>query len=188
MLDSKTFQEHRPDEDHRQGLTPSSVYAILKRRAFHFAIPFLLISVIGSLITIAWPSRYISAGTILISSQEIPSDFVRPTIAALANDRIQFITQRITTRDNLLAIAKKYQLAPDWLGRMSGTELVDFIRSRITIKTAEDKLECAPGKPCQQGPQNKKKDAIAFSVGFDYERPQIATRVANDLVTMILGE
>ena len=89
---------------------------------------------IGSLITLIWPARYISQGTILVQSQEIPSDLVRPTIAALANDRIQIIEQRVMTRDNLLGIAKKYGLTSGWLDRVSGTEIVDFLRKRTVIK------------------------------------------------------
>ncbi len=34
----------------------------------------------------------------------------------------------------------------------------------------------------------ERKQAIAFSVGFEYERPDVAARVANELVTMILNE
>ena len=123
-----------------------------------------------------WPSRYVAQGTILVQSQEIPSDLVRPTIAALANDRIQIIEQRVMTRDNLLAIAKKYQLTSGWLERVSGTEIVDFIRKRTLIKPSEQKLE------------SRKKEAIAFTIGFEYERPDIATKVANELVTMLLSE
>src|SRR5476649_2161750 len=107
MLERQSYQETRPDEDNSQSLTPGYIYGILKRRAFHFIIPFLFIAGIGSLLTAAWPARYLAQATILVSSQEIPSDLVRPTVAALANDRIQIIQQRILTRDNLLAIAKK---------------------------------------------------------------------------------
>ena len=126
------------------------------------------------MITVIWPARYVAQGTILVQSQEIPSDLVRPTIAALANDRIQIIEQRVMTRDNLLTIAKKYRLTSGWLERVSGTEIVDFIRKRTLIKPSEQKLE------------TRKKEAIAFTIGFDYERPDIATKVANELVTMLL--
>lgn len=181
MLQRQAFQEQPADDDDGQSLSPSYFYGILKRRAFYFFIPFLLISAIGSLITAAWPSRYLSQGTILVSSQEIPSDLVRPTVAALANDRIQIIQQRIMTRDNLLAIAKKFQLSAGLQERMSGTELVDFIRERVLIKPVEERLMAGNAAGSQ-------KNAIAFKVGFEYEKPQIAMRVANEFVTLILNE
>jgi len=176
MLQRQMFQESHAEEEFRQPLTPAYFYEILKRRALYFFIPLLLIFTIGSLVTAVWPAKYVSQGTILVQSQEIPSDLVRPTIAALANDRIQVIEQRIMTRDNLLGIAKKYGLTSGWVERMSGTEIVDFIKKRTVIKPAEQKLEA------------QKKQSIAFTVGFEYENPDIARKVANELVTMILNE
>lgn len=164
------------DGDFGQSLTPAFFIGLLKRRARHFAIPFLLVLGMGSAITMIWPARYVSQGTILVQSQEIPSDLVRPTIAALANDRIQVIEQRVMTRDNLIVIAKKYRLTSGWLERLSGTEIVDFLRNRTVIKPSEQKLE------------SRNKQAIAFTVGFEYENPAIATKVANELVTMMLSE
>jgi uncharacterized protein involved in exopolysaccharide biosynthesis len=175
MLQRQAFNEIRPDEDSGQALTPLYFYEILKRRALYFAIPFAVIFAIGSMIAYAWPARYLSQGTILVSSQQIPSDLVRSTVSTVANERIQIIEQRILTRENLLAIAKKYQLTAGLQEQMSGTEIVDFIKSRFKLKPAEQKL--ATGR-----------NALIFTVGFEYEQPQIATKVANDFVTMILDE
>ena len=80
------------------------------------------------------------------------------------------------TRDNLLALAKKFNITMGWQGLVSGSETVDFIRERTQIKPLEASL------------QGERKQAIAFSIGFEYENPQTATRVANELVTMILNE
>ena len=176
MLQRHTFQDPQAVGDFTQSLTPEYLFGVLKRRALYFAIPFLVILAIGSVITAIWPARYVSQGTILVQSQEIPSDLVRPTIAALANDRIQIIEQRVMTRDNLLGIAKKYNLTSGWLERVSGTEIVDFIRKRTLIKPSEQKLE------------SRKREAIAFTIGFEYERPDIAAKVANEFVTMLLSE
>src|SRR6476661_723331 len=121
MLQRQQVLEHSPDLD--QGgefISLTHLFDILKRRALWFAIPFLSILAIGSLVTIAWPAKYLSEGKILISSQEIPRDLVRPTVAALSNERIQYIQQRIMTRDNLLALAKKFNLSMGWEGRISG--------------------------------------------------------------------
>src|SRR4029077_15859061 len=98
-----------------------------------------------------WPAKYVSQGTILVQSQEIPADLVRPTIAALANDRIQIIEQRVMTRDNLIGLAKKYGLTSALMERLSGTEIVDVLRKRTVIKPSEQRLE------------SKKKESIAFT-------------------------
>src|SRR5215831_9478083 len=178
MLQRQTFPDVGPDqgEAQGQGLSIGYLLDVLKRRALYFLIPFLTILAIGSLITFAWPAKYLAQGRILISSQEIPTELVRPTVSTLSNERIQYIQQRIMTRDNLLAIAKKFNLSMGWQGLVSGSEIVDFIRERTQIKPYEGTL------------QGERKQAIAFTVGFEYENPAIATRVANELVTMILNE
>jgi protein tyrosine kinase modulator len=182
MLEKHSYQDQRPIEaDSAQTLNPSYFLEVLKRRALHFAIPFVLVASVGLLVTAALPARYLSQGTILVEAQAIPTDFVRPTVAALANDRIQLIEQRIMTRDNLLGIAKKFNLTLGWQERASGTEIVDFIKARTLIAPSELKLN-------KMASQQGRKNAVAFAVGFEYENPQVATLVANELVTMILKE
>jgi len=176
MLQKQTFSEQLQDADSDQYLSLDFLYDLLKRRALYFAIPFFIIIGIGSLIAIAWPAKYLSQGKILVSSQEIPADLVKPTVSALANERIQVIEQRIMTRDNLVTIANKFHITAGWQGLISGTEIIDFIRDRTHIKPLELNL------------QGERKGAIAFTVGFEYEQPQVATRVANELMTMILNQ
>jgi uncharacterized protein involved in exopolysaccharide biosynthesis len=176
MLERQGFQDNRSDENSGQSLSIAHIRDLLKRRSYHFAIPALLVLIVGSFIAVAWPARFLSQSKILISAQEIPSDLVRPTVATLASERIQIIEQRILTRDNLLAVAQKFQLKPDWQATLLGTETTDFIKDRIQIKPLELTL---PGD---------RKAAIAFTVGFDYEKPEVAMRVANELVTMILNQ
>ncbi len=176
MLQRQSFSESAPDQDQGPAFSLAYFFDIAKRRALYFIIPFVVILVVGSVVTFAWPAKYLAQGTILISSQEIPTDLVRPTVSTLANERIQYIQQRIMTRDNILALTKKFNLSMGWRSLISGSEFVDFIRERTIIKPTEGSL------------QGERKQAIAFTVGFEYEQPQIAARVANELVTMILGE
>ncbi len=176
MLQRQTFAKSSVEVEDGEGFSLSHIFDVVKRRILYFVIPFLTILAIGTLITFAWPAKYLSQGKILISSQEIPTDLVKPTVSTLSNERISYIQQRTMTRDNLLALSKKFNLNMGWQGLVSGSEIVDFIRERTVIKPVEATLN------------GERKQAIAFSVGFEYENPQIATRVANELVTMILNE
>ena len=177
MLQSQAYQEQPAGDDLGQLFTPAYIFALIKRRALYFFIPFMLVFAIGAVVALAWPAKYLAEGKILVQSQEIPSDLVRPTVVSLANERIQIIEQRVMTRDNLLAIAKKFQISKNsWQGLVSGTEIVDFVKERTRIK------------PLALTLGNERKQAIAFTVGFEHEQPQVAMRVANELVTMILNE
>src|SRR4029077_13118707 len=143
MLQRQPSQDAGPihEQNQESAFSISYIFDILKRRALYFVIPFLTILTIGSLVTIGWPARYLSQGKILISSQEIPTELVRPTVSTLSTERIQYIQQRIMTRGKLLALAKKFNLSMGWQGLVSGSEIVDFIRDRTVIKPSEVTLQ-----------------------------------------------
>ena len=80
---------------------------------------------------------YRAEGKILVESPEIPPDLVHPTITEVANERVQVIQQRIMARDNLMAVVNKFNLFSREREWMSGTELLDLIRSRMEIKPVD---------------------------------------------------
>ena len=160
-----------------QSLDLRQYYAIAKKRFLYFLIPFILV-VAGSIAAaMLWPPTYLSEGKILVESQQIPIELVRPTVSAAAKERIQVIQQRVTTRDNLLALVDKYGLYSDRRDRLSRTELLDLARENIKIESME--LDQAGG------PRNQ---TIALKVGFMDRRPDVATKVANELITLFLNE
>ena len=89
----------------------------------------------------------------------------------VADARIQVIQQRIMTRDSLMEVMNKYKLFPRERTWMSGTELLDLMRSRMEIK------------PVALETLRSNNPAIAFTLSFDYEVPDLARRVANDFLT-----
>src|SRR6476620_11815730 len=90
-------------------LDPLHYYQILKKRKFFAIIPFLCVFGIGTAAVMLWPPTYQSEGKILVESQQIPVDLVRPTVTATGSERVATIQQRVMTRDNRLKIADKYK-------------------------------------------------------------------------------
>lgn len=74
-------------------------------------------------------------------------------------------------------VVNKYNLFPREREWMSGTDLLDLIRSRMEIKPVALDAQTASNNP-----------TIAFTLSFDYEVPAIAQRVANEFLTSILSE
>jgi uncharacterized protein involved in exopolysaccharide biosynthesis len=126
-----------------------------------------------------WPPTYLSEGKILVESQQIPADLVKPTVTTGSKERIQVIEQRVMTRDNLLAILDKYQMFADQRDSLSRTELLDLMRQNTKIKPLE--LDQATGR-------TDGLTTIALTVGFTDRRPDVATKVANELITLFLNE
>ena len=178
------LQNNRPHsqtsfESEDSGLDPSYYLGILKKRILYILIPFVVVLAAGSAVAMLWPPTYLSEGKILVESQQIPADLVRSTITAGSKERLQVIEQRVMTRDNLLAIMDKYQMYADRRDSLSRTELLDLMRQNAEVK------------PLELDPVRGRTDAlttIALTVGFTDRRPDIAMKVANDLITLFLNE
>ena len=64
-------------------------------------------------LALALPPTFRSTGTILIEQQEVPTDLVRSTVTSYADQRVQVISQRVMTTQNLLDIMRRHDLYPD---------------------------------------------------------------------------
>ena len=161
-----------------QNIAYQYVFSVVKRRWLYFLVPFVVVLACTLVVVSVWPSIYRSSATILVESQQIPGDLVRATVTARANERIQVIEQRIRARDNLLKIMRKYSLFEDRRAKSNWlqSDAIELMRGRINI----ERLSLA-------GLRGRSRPTIAFNVSFDYEKPAIAARVANELVTYILS-
>jgi uncharacterized protein involved in exopolysaccharide biosynthesis len=172
------FQALQEDRSHL--LRPAFYWELLKRRWAYFLIPFVLISCAGIAAAWLWPATYLSEGKILVQSQQIPTELVRPTVTSAAQERIQMIQQRTMTRDNLMAIVEKFQLFPDKRSLMSVSELVELMKKNTSITPVDVGLDFKQ--------RTRDNPTIVFSVGFEYGDAATAARVANELMTQILNE
>jgi len=161
-----------------QGLDFGFYLEILKARILFLLVPFVLVFVVGFAVTMLLPPIFVSEGKILVETQQIPVELVRPTVTATARERLQVLQQRVMSRENLLAIVDKFQLFADQRQTLSGTELVDLMRSntRFLPVQLDQQRGAAAGS------------TIALTVGFENRRPDLAMRVANELMTLLLRE
>jgi uncharacterized protein involved in exopolysaccharide biosynthesis len=177
MLDTYAAAQDQTFYDERPGQTGLAHYLeIAKRRWLYFLIPFILVLGAGALVIAIQRSIYLAEGRILVESQDIPADLVRPTVMDTANQRIQVIQQRIMTRDNLLAIVNKFGLFTSQRKWMSASQLLDLMRDRTKLELVD------LSHPTQQN-----NLTIALKLSFEYENPELAMRVANEFLTLILA-
>src|SRR5437588_5780870 len=156
MLQKLSFEEDGEAADRGQEFRPASYqgeagqsrllelsfyWQLIKRRALYFIVPFMLVLPVGLAVAVLLPATYVSEGKILVQSQQIPTELVRPTVTSAAQERIQVIEQRTMTRDNLVAIADKFQLFPVKRSLISVTELVALMRKQSKIAPLDVKLD-----------------------------------------------
>jgi polysaccharide chain length determinant protein (PEP-CTERM system associated) len=156
--------------------TLTDYWYVVKRRARLLIISFAGIFLVAVLVAYLMPPTYRSSGTILVESQQVPDDVIRSTVSSYVDERIAVIKQRVLTRTNLLKIVDKYGLFKDQSG-MTGSALLDMMRQRVNVET----IGAEVGKTGQ-------KTTIAFTLSYDDKEPDMAFKVANDLVTLFLEE
>jgi polysaccharide biosynthesis transport protein len=132
-------------------------------------------------VAILWPPTYRTGATILIEQQEIPQELVRSAITSFADQRVQVISQRVMTTQNLMALIERYNLYPDIRETKPREVLLEKMRRDISLKMiSADVIDPRSGRPTQA--------TIAFSVSYQNRSPELTLKVANELTTLYLNE
>ena len=127
------------------------------------------------------PPTYKSTATILIEQQEIPQELVRSTITSFADQRVQILSQRVMTTQNMLGVIDRYGLYPDLRKRAPRETLLTKIREDVALNMiGADVIDPRSGRPTRAN--------IAFTVSYSSRSPDMAFKVANELTSLYLIE
>jgi uncharacterized protein involved in exopolysaccharide biosynthesis len=153
---------------------------VLLRRKKQFMIAAAIILAISVLLAVGLPSIYQSKATILIEQQEIPTDLVRSTVTSYAGERIQVISQKVMTTDNLSKIINDYDLYKTDRKTTSMAVLVEEMREEINLEMiSADVIDPLSGKA--------KTATIAFTLSFNSKNARTSQKVTNELVSLFLN-
>jgi len=140
-----------------------------------------LAAVVALAIALLLPPTYRAMGTILIEQQEIPQDMVRSVITSFADQRVQVISQRVMTTQNLLSLIERYGLYPEIRQKEPREVLLQRFRNDIGMQMiSADVIDPRSGRPTQA--------TIAFAVSYQNRSPELALKVANELTSLYLSE
>jgi uncharacterized protein involved in exopolysaccharide biosynthesis len=134
-----------------------------------------------TVMAVMWPPTYRTGATILIEQQEIPQELVRSAISSFADQRVQVISQRVMTTQNLMTLIERYNLYPDIRESKPREVLLQKMRSDISLKMiSADVIDPRSGRPTQA--------TIAFTISYQNRSPDLTLKVANELTTLFLNE
>lgn len=156
-------------------LNPADLLAMVRRRWLLLVLPLVIGTPIIVAIAMILPPVYTSTARILVETQQIPSDLAQSTVTQSAAESIEFIQQRLLTRQNLLDIAEQYNVFAGRSG-LSPTEIVAQMRAATTFR------------PTAGGNQRRRRDVTltGVDIAFRANNAQVAARVANELVNRII--
>jgi uncharacterized protein involved in exopolysaccharide biosynthesis len=171
------FEIAVPEDDNR---TLGDYLDALKRRRKPALAIALTLLVLGGIAIFLWPNAYTSTAVILIEDPDIPPGLVPTTVTTFASRQIQYINQRVMTRTNLAQIIEKFDLFADERKYLPTLLLVPDVEKDMSIDVIDVQQQGAGGQQVSS--------TIAFKLGFEHEKPEVARQVANELVSLYLAE
>jgi polysaccharide chain length determinant protein (PEP-CTERM system associated) len=119
-------------------LTFDEIILILRARAWLLLIIVALVATAAAAIALWLPNRYRSETLILVVPQRIPEAYVKSTVTARLEDRLQSITQQILSRTRLERIITDFNLyAADRRAGVVMEAIVDEMRKDIDVKVVK---------------------------------------------------
>jgi polysaccharide chain length determinant protein (PEP-CTERM system associated) len=168
--------------DSREGGFPLSEYTRILR---WYWMQIACLTIVGGAVAIGvavgLPGKYRSSATILVQQQQVPVDFVRPTVTSFADERISTITQRVMTASVLGPMIERHGLYQEHRSRETLADLVDRMRQDIEVKTIDAQIS-------DRISGNRVGTTVAFTIGFEAAEPRQAQAVVEEVVAIYLEE
>jgi protein tyrosine kinase modulator len=171
-------QDYLLQEEETSPIDIGRYLGVAKRRYIFFLIPFLLILLISVGVIVFLKPIYQSTGTILVETQQIPTDLIQSSVTSDPSQRITVLQQRVMTRRNLLQIIDNFEVFGVDRQRLPVSQLIAKMQSQINVSVITSEFTG----------RRRGGAAIAFQISFDHENPEIAAKVTNELVTLFLSE
>ncbi len=155
--------------------------AVLRRRKWHILLPVGIILMAGILILQFLQPVYRATASITIDKPDIPSNLIEPTVVAgYVEERLAEISRKVLTSQTLLALAKRYELYPEYATESETGRIVQSMRDAVHRETVNIEVTSPRGKTTVS--------AIAINLSFDSKIPEAAQKVANELAHRYVTE
>ena len=142
---------------------------VARRRKWLILAPALVIGAIGAVIVAKLPNVYRSETLILVVPQRVPESYVRSTVTARIEDRLQAISQQILSRTRLEQIVTDFNLyAKERADKALMEDIVEEMRTR------DIGIDIIKGD--------------AFRVSYQAGDPRTAMRVTERLASLFIDE
>jgi polysaccharide chain length determinant protein (PEP-CTERM system associated) len=114
--------------------TPEVIASQLWKRRWLVLFPFVLVALVTSVVARLLPDQFRSEALILIEPQQVPENYVKPTVTTSIQDRLQSITRQILSRSRLEALIQELDLYPELRRHALMEDVVEQMRQDITVK------------------------------------------------------
>ncbi|HID29283.1 MAG TPA: hypothetical protein EYP19_04680 [Desulfobacterales bacterium] len=145
------------------------------RRLWYVVLPFFVLSLAAVGYSVRAPRVYKSSTLILVQPQEVPLDYVRPTVTSDARSRLNTLKEQVMSRPRLEEIIKEYDLYPKLRASRSMSDAVETMRTHIgiNVKATGGRRDTAPA---------------SFEVSYEGEHPAKVRDVTSAIANLFIDD
>jgi polysaccharide chain length determinant protein (PEP-CTERM system associated) len=151
---------------------PDSWLGVWRRRRGGAMLTFVAVVAAGFTMALALPDLYRATATVLIEREQVSEEFVRPSVTAELETRIQTVHRQVTSRAALQRVIETLNLYPELRRVLPMDALAD--RMRQDIQFGPTGVDQSTGGHA----------TIAFTISYQGRDPEKAALVANTLARL----
>ncbi|HWP84189.1 MAG TPA: Wzz/FepE/Etk N-terminal domain-containing protein [Terriglobia bacterium] len=160
-------------------LTPEHYLLILKHRKWFILIVFLLVSTGTMIVSQLLPDIYTSQTVILVDPQQVPPDYVKPTVTGEVRDRLSTLSQQIMSATRLQIIIDKFNLYAEQRRTRPMEEVIDRMRRDTSVQIVSE---------FGGAPSRRNQDMQGFRISYSGTDPRLVAQVTNELASLFIEE
>jgi polysaccharide biosynthesis transport protein len=169
--------DHLDDARSGRSGTDSAVEIWARRKWMALAV-FAAVVAAAATVAASLPDVYRATTTVMVETEQVSEAFVRPSVTAELETRIQTIRQEIMSRSRLGMLIAQFDLYPE--ARKKGTsfdEVIEQMRRDINLES----------RGVDQ-PIGGRNPMTSFAISYVGRDPQLVANVANELASLYVAE
>ena len=152
---------------------PLDYISVLQRRKWWFIVPLAVCLLVGSVLALVLPRKYISAATIGVAAPRLSPELMRGVSSLDPQERQRAISQQLLSRTVLERVARDENLASS----RPMDDVVLWLRSRVDVSV-----------PRPIGRDTSRSGIDSFQLAFTDSQPERTQRIANRLAQVFVDE
>ena len=175
MIESHNFEQR----DAGFGWMINHLPTIVWQRRYYALSVFLAFAIVAVAAAFVLPTLYRSQASLLIESQELPTDIAQNPASGAIEQRIAKIRERVLSRGDLISLIEQYDLYSSERRSQPLSKVIDKMRKATSVGAVEGDIGQPQSTPGQS-------NVIALNMAFDYPDPVKAQEVLQNLVQSFL--
>ena len=173
MIEAHNFEQR----DAGFGWMINHLPTIVWHRRYYAIAVFAAFLIVATVAAFALPTLYRSSATLLIESQELPTDVAESPGTGAIEQRISKIRERVLSRGDLIGLIEQYDLYPSERRSQPLSKVIDNMRKATTVGALQQDI----GQP-----DSSQGKVIALNMTFDYPDAVKAQEVLQSFVQSFL--